>query len=60
LHQLRNLFFTKQSNHRTWTVLFYIFDILYHDGSALAALPFVAAARMIAKNGEMYVFSPTF
>jgi len=49
------IFFTKQNNHRVLTVLFYIFDIPYHDGTAL---PLVAARSQ--KLVKMYMFGPKF
>ena len=52
LYQLRNLFFTKQSNHRTLTVLFYIFDISYYNGTAL---PFVAAESLKSVKIEVLI-----
>ena len=48
-------FFTKHSNnHCTLMVLFYIFDIPYHDSNAL---PFVAAG---SQNGDNLRFGPKF
>jgi len=44
-------------NHPILSVLYYIFDIPYHDGSAL---PFVAAVLQKTVKMYVFVFGPKF